>query len=146
MSSFHMGSRSRTNASEWTTPNDTLAPGEQNKDPMGLKVVYWPPEEHIADIVFIHGLGGSSRMTWSKNRDLDYFWPLHFLAQEPGIISRTRILTFGYNSNFRPGAGKNQMSILDFAKDLLFDLKYGQDECGPELRDLKMGKVGFHLL
>ena len=106
-------------------------------------MVYWPPEERIADIVFVHGLGGSSRMTWSKNRDLDYFWPLQFLTQEPGLINRTRILTFGYNSNFRPGAGKNQMSILDFAKELLFDLKYGQDECGTGLRDLGMGEVGF---
>lgn len=138
-----MGSRSRTNASELTTSNDSLAPAEQSRDPIGLRVVYWPPEERIADIVFVHGLGGSSRMTWSKNRDLDYFWPLQFLTQEPGLINRTRILTFGYNSNFRPGAGKNQMSILDFAKELLFDLKYGQDECGTGLRDLGMGEVGF---
>ncbi|KAB5522037.1 hypothetical protein GE09DRAFT_1208083 [Coniochaeta sp. 2T2.1] len=135
-----MGSRSRPNARDSTTSNDSLTPGEQWRDPMGLKVVYWPPEERIADVIFVHGLGGSSRMTWSKNRDLDYFWPLHFLAQEPGLISRARILTFGYNSNFRPGSGKSQMSILDFAKELLFDLRYGQDECGPELKDLGMGE------
>ncbi|KAB5522826.1 hypothetical protein GE09DRAFT_493848 [Coniochaeta sp. 2T2.1] len=140
LSGFHMGSRSRPNASGSTTSNDSLAPGEQWRDPMGLKVVHWPPEERIADVIFVHGLGGSSRMTWSKNRDLDYFWPLHFLAQEPGLISRARILTFGYNSNFRPGSGKSQMSILDFAKELLFDLRYGQDDCGPELKDLGMGE------
>lgn len=85
-------------------------------------------------------------MTWSKNRDLDYFWPQQFLPQEPGLISQARILTFGYNSNFRPGTPKNQMVILDFAKELLFDLKYGQDECGSELRDLRIGEVGFHFL
>ncbi|KAK3997916.1 hypothetical protein QBC44DRAFT_392249 [Cladorrhinum sp. PSN332] len=140
LSGFHLGLRSRKNASELTTSNHSITPREQSRDPMGLNVVSWPPEEHIADIIFVHGLGGSSRMTWSKNRDLDYFWPLQFLAAEPGLLSRARILTFGYNSNFRPGAGKNQMSILDFAKELLFDLKYGQDKCGPELRDLGMGE------
>lgn len=30
------------------------------------------------------------------------------------------------------------LSILDFAKDLLFDLKYGKD---PDMDDLDMGKV-----
>lgn len=107
---------------------------------MGLNVVYSPQEERIADIIFVHGLGGSSRMTWSKNRDLDNFWPLQFLTQEAGLISQTRILTFGYNANFRPGVGKNIMSILDFAKELLFELKYGQNECNGGPRDLKIGE------
>lgn len=33
------------------------------------------------------------------------------------------------------------MSVLDFAKDLLYDLKYAQDEDGAELNDLRMGEV-----
>lgn len=33
------------------------------------------------------------------------------------------------------------MSVLDFAKDLLYDLKYSQDESVPELEDLRMGEV-----
>ncbi|KAK0671872.1 YVTN repeat-like/Quino protein amine dehydrogenase [Cercophora samala] len=110
------------------------------QDPLGLKVVYRPSGERRADIVFVHGLGGSSRMTWSKNRDIELFWPAKFLPLEPNLKD-TRILTFGYNSNFRPGAGKNQMSILDFAKDLLFDLKYAQDEMAPEPGPLKIGEV-----
>ncbi|KAK4223270.1 hypothetical protein QBC38DRAFT_517229 [Podospora fimiseda] len=140
LSGFLTKSRSRTNATALTSSSDSQALEEQNKDPMGLNVVFWPPEERIADIIFVHGLGGSSRMTWSKNRDLNNFWPLEFLSKESGLIRRTRILTFGYNSNFRPGAGKSQMSILDFAKELLFDLKYGQGNCGTELKDLGMGQ------
>jgi hypothetical protein len=79
-------------------------------------------------------------MTWSHNRDPDFFWPLKFLPFEPDI-NEARILTFGYNANFRPGSGKNKMSVLDFAKDLLYDLKYSQDESVPELEDLRMGEV-----
>lgn len=79
-------------------------------------------------------------MTWSKNRNLEFFWPLKFLPLEPDI-NEARILTFGYNSNFRPGSGKNQMSVLDFAKDLLYDLKYAKDESSPELEDLRMGEA-----
>jgi len=79
-------------------------------------------------------------MTWSKDHNLDFFWPLKFLPHETDI-NEARILTFGYNANFRPGSGKNKMSVLDFAKDLLYDLKYGQDESAEELEDLMMGEV-----
>lgn len=33
------------------------------------------------------------------------------------------------------------MSVLDFAKDLLYDLKYAKDESVPELEDLRMGEA-----
>ncbi|KAB5516895.1 Alpha/Beta hydrolase protein, partial [Coniochaeta sp. 2T2.1] len=105
-----------------------------------LKVVHRPELEPHVDIVFVHGLGGSSRATWSKDRDLDYFWPLQFLRHEPVIKDEARILTFGYNANFRPGSGKNKMAILDFAKELLFELKYAQDETAELPEDLRMGE------
>lgn len=112
----------------------------QAQDPVGLKVVYRPQQEREVDIIFVHGLGGSSRATWSWNRDLNYFWPLEFLPLEPFIKDAARVLTFGYNANFRPGSGRNTMAILDFAKDLLFDLKYAQHEV-PERQDLGMGEA-----
>lgn len=84
-------------------------------------------------------------MTWSHDRNPDFFWPLKFLPLEPGI-NEARILTFGYNANFRPGSSKNKMSVLDFAKDLLFDLKHAQDESVPELGDLDMGEVRLAIL
>lgn len=79
-------------------------------------------------------------MTWSKNRDPGLFWPLQFLSHEPDI-SEARLLTFGYNSNFKPGSGKAKISILDFAKDLLYDLKYAQDDSAAVLEDLRMGEA-----
>lgn len=46
-------------------------------------------------------------------------------------------MTFGYNASFQK-AGNVSLSLLDFAKDLLFDLKYGKD---PDMDELDMGKV-----
>ena len=103
---------------------------------LGLNLIYSPEDGHKADIVFVHGLGGTSRKTWSKNEDPDLFWPLMFLPLEPDV-ALTRIFTFGYNANFR-AAGKVNISVLDFAKDLLFDLKYAKDE---RRGDLSIGRV-----
>ena len=88
------------------------------------------------DIIFIHGLGGASRRTWSKNEDPELFWPLKFLPLEPESCL-ARVLTFGYNANIR-AAGNVSTTVLDFAKDLLFDLKYAKDE---QKEDLHMGNV-----
>lgn len=120
--------------------DSSLSAGPDDDDPIGLKVVYTPSEERRADIIFLHGLGGSSRATWSKNRDTKFFWPLNLLPHEPDI-NESRILTFGYNANFGPGSAKSKVSILDFAKDLLYDLKYAQDETGSEIEDLQMGEA-----
>ena len=79
-------------------------------------------------------------MTWSKYRDINYFWPEKFLPHEPEI-KEARILSFGYNSNFQPGSGKSKMSILDFAKDLLYDLKYSIDDSTEGSESLKIGEV-----
>ncbi|KAI4220320.1 MAG: hypothetical protein LQ349_008116 [Xanthoria aureola] len=111
-----------------------------NQDPLGLKIIHKPAGDPRVDIVFVHGLGGGSRTTWSKNHNPEFFWPLKFLPFEPDI-NEARILTFGYNANFRRGSGKNKMSVLDFAKDLLYDLKYAKDESVPELEDLRMGEA-----
>ena len=75
-------------------------------------------------------------MTWSKNKDPALFWPLTFLPLEPDICL-ARILTFGYNASVHR-AGNVGTSILDFAKGLLFDLKYAKNE---QKEDLNMGSV-----
>lgn len=103
-------------------------------------MVHRPIGDRRVDVVFVHGLGVGSQTTWSHNRDPEFFWPLKFLPFEPDI-NTARILTFGYNANFRPGSGKNKMSVLDFAKDLLYDLKYSQDDSTQQLEDLHMGEV-----
>lgn len=108
------------------------------KDPLGLNVLYNPERERQLDIVFVHGLGGTSRLSWCKNKDLELFWPLTFLPLEPDIC-HARILTFGYNATILR-ANKNSSSILDFAKALLFDLKYAK---GLEMEELNIGEVSL---
>ncbi len=101
-------------------------------DPLGLTILYEPETSPSADIVFVHGLGGTSRHTWSKNRDLDLFWPLEWLPYEPGLAC-TRIMTFGYNSHFSSVSHRKEtiLNISDFAKDLLFSMKFttGEGKC-----------------
>ena len=86
-------------------------------DSLGLHLVC-ENAQPIADVIFVHGLGGTCRKTWSWNRDINNFWP-PWLADEDGP-SAYRIFTFGYNSHFK-GAGTN-LNIIDFAKDLLFQM------------------------
>lgn len=99
-------------------------------------MVYAPDSGRKADIIFVHGLGGTSRWTWSKNRDPELFWPSTFLPLEPDLCL-ARILTFGYDASFHK-TGSITTSVLDFAKDLLFNLKYAK---GQSLEDLTIGSA-----
>ena len=83
-----------------------------DKDPLGLRVVV-PVTDAVADIVFIHGLGGSSRKTWSNTDDI--FWPQEWLRLDEAFRD-VRIHTFGYNSGF---IKSNILDIQEFAKSLL---------------------------
>lgn len=112
---------------------------DRRADPLGLTILHEPESAPSADIIFVHGLGGTSRHTWSKNRDLDLFWPREWLPYEPDISS-ARIMTFGYNSHFSSTShGKeNILNISDFAKDLLFSMKFAS---GEGERKLEIGSV-----
>lgn len=100
-------------------------------------MVYEPEKTRSLDIIFVHGLGGTSRQTWAKNRDEDFFWPGRWLPSEPGI-SRARILSFGYNAHFMSMGQNSIANISDFAKDLLYDMRLGKDKA---MGDLEIGKV-----
>ncbi|KAI0132551.1 WD40-repeat-containing domain protein [Xylariales sp. AK1849] len=107
---------------------------ERRDDPQGLTVLHSPEKERVVDILFIHGLGGTSRRTWSRNRDLDFLWPQLWLPNEPDF-ARARILSFGYNAHYASTKHHAALTISDFANDLLFRMKYG--EGGTE----RMGQV-----
>lgn len=53
-------------------------------------------------------------------------------------MQRARIFTFGYNANFRPGEAKSIASITDFAKELLFELRFGKT---PEGENFGIGET-----
>ena len=120
--------RSPSNANSVVpNPEHVIQTKVQSSDPLGLHLVCDNPGPG-GDIIFVHGLGGGARRTWSWNRDVDNFWP-RWLAKEDGL-STHRIFIYGYNSNFK-GAGTN-LNIIDFAKDLLFQMlvfsgRHGED-------------------
>lgn len=109
---------------------------DRRNEPLGLRVVYHPPDHHSVDIIFVHGLGGTSRLSWSWNRDLSLFWPQEWLPLEPGFKD-ARILTFGYNAHFM-SQNKDTFNVSDFAKDLLLQMKFGSDE---NVNSLGIGEV-----
>ena len=110
---------------------------DRRNDPLGLTIIHEPEIPPSCDIIFIHGLGGTSRGTWAKGRDSDYFWPQRWLPFEPGI-GDARILSFGYNANFAAAGPAPITGIADFAKDLLHSMKYAKAE---SLEELELGKV-----
>jgi hypothetical protein len=121
--------------------DDTLSPHgrllDRYSDPLGLTILHEPETTPSLDIIFVHGLGGTSRATWSKGHDPEFFWPHKWLPLEPGIQS-ARISSFGYNANFATAGPTPITNITDFARDLLYAMKFAKD---PELEEANIGEV-----
>ena len=82
----------------------------------------------IVSIVFVHGLGGSAKETWTHYPS-KIFWPT--LLHEDDRFANVRISTFGYDADFKNiFAAKNVLGIPDFAKQLLDVLDLHYDEYG----------------
>ena len=109
----------------------------RSHEPLGLTVLYEPQTRRTVDIIFVHGLGGSSLRTWTKDGRPETRWPQYWLPLEPEICT-ARILTFGYNSLFKHAGPNSTSDITDFARSLLSDMRYGRDEEG---QDLDIGNV-----
>ncbi|KAH8728410.1 hypothetical protein GQ44DRAFT_784152 [Phaeosphaeriaceae sp. PMI808] len=92
-------------------------------NPLGLSLIHTIPEP-LLDLIFVHGLGGSSFGTWSWNHDPNNFWPSWF--EDDLELARTRIFTFGYNSAFREE--DTALNVTDFALDLLLRMKTFSDD------------------
>lgn len=87
-------------------------------NPLGMNMVYSCPDPAL-DFVFVHGVGGTSTGTWSWGRDPANFWP-PWLANDTDLY-RSRIFSYGYGAGLT--GPYTTLSILDFAKDLLFNMK-----------------------
>ncbi|PTB42433.1 hypothetical protein M441DRAFT_191126 [Trichoderma asperellum CBS 433.97] len=103
---------------------DTSEAENQDTESLGFNTLYDPePNSAVADLIFIHGLGGHSRKTWSSSSTLKPFWPRDWLPNETGF-ENVRIHSFGYKADW--GGKWQQQSILnihDFAESLIGGLK-----------------------
>lgn len=98
---------------------------EQTSDkngPLGLTTQYEPqaraPVSAVADVVFIHGLGGGSRKTWSYSNQLDHYWPRTWLPADPDFAN-VRIHAFGYETNW--GSHAHHVLDIDTSAQLLLN-------------------------
>jgi hypothetical protein len=74
----------------------------------------------LVDLIFVHGLIGGCRKTWSKTTSQANFWPQEWLTEDPGF-KHSRFHTFGYNSEFAVGKGST-LNIQELAKSLLGEI------------------------
>ncbi|QVM10198.1 hypothetical protein D8B26_004859 [Coccidioides posadasii str. Silveira] len=107
-------SNASTAAPSTVSKTTSLSSNPSTSDLEGLSVVYNPPYS-TTDIIFVHGLGGSSRRSWSWDHNPEIFWP-EWLPHHPGF-SYCRIFTFGYKANLTDN--RTSQSILDFSINLL---------------------------
>ncbi|TGJ76415.1 hypothetical protein E0Z10_g10893 [Xylaria hypoxylon] len=119
-------------APAYSSETTYIAPSPLSINPLGLTMVY-SFRDPVIDLVFVHGLGGTSVGTWSWNRDPVNFWP-PWLGNDRDL-SRSRIFTFGYDAGLT--SGSSGLGILDFAKDLLFRMKTYSSGLGDQM------EVGF---
>lgn len=100
----------------------------------GLVLVYEPDQKPLADLVFLHAVGGSTQASWTARDTAESLWPSDWLPQD-STLAAVRILTFGY------GQSRDDVEALDFsgwAKELLLELRY---KTGREDRPLNIGTV-----
>lgn len=115
--------KNRSSSTGTALPGSSSPHGpREKKGPFGLTTLYprhgslWDDLDLDAHIVFVHGLGGGSESTWTKD---DVFWPRDLLPHEDGFENVTTH-SFGYDSHFK---NSNILNIDDFSKSLLASLE-----------------------
>ncbi|RFU34960.1 hypothetical protein B7463_g1349, partial [Scytalidium lignicola] len=92
---------------------------DDTKGRLGLSLLY-SPSEPLLDFIFVHGLGGGSRKTWSKTNSVAHYWPQEWLPRDPAFKD-VRVHSFGYNSDWVKG-NDNILNIHHFGKSLLGEM------------------------
>ena len=87
--------------------------------------------EPVIEFIFVHGLGGGSRKTWSKSSSRYHYWPKEWLSQDPEF-GCVRIWSFGYKADWAERK-ETVLEIHDFALALL-----GEIENAPDIRRSKV--------
>ena len=99
--------------------NDGESPSDI-RGALGLNLLF-EPADPLIDFIFVHGLGGGSRKTWSNTNGLVDFWPNSWLPSDLDF-KHVRIHSFGYNSDWS-AMKDNVANIHDFGKALLGEIQ-----------------------
>lgn len=120
------GSSPPLGAAEESTETTQTPPSEQSIHQFGLHIVQPPSPitasksvttDHTVDIVFVHGLGGSAKETWT-HPSTNTFWPSWLYAHKG--FKNIRVYTFGYDAQFLSiMSARSVLGIEEFAKQLL---------------------------
>ncbi|KAJ5261335.1 hypothetical protein N7478_011930 [Penicillium angulare] len=97
----------------------SVAPRVQEEDakgPLGLDLLHSPAVPEV-DFIFVHGLGGGSRKTWSKSSLDSHFWPKEWLAKDPAF-KHVRIHSYGYEYENMKGR-QDALNVDGIGKSLL---------------------------
>jgi pimeloyl-ACP methyl ester carboxylesterase len=89
------------------------------RGPLGLSLLH-APSEPLFDFIFVRGLGGGSRKTWSKTSSTRHYWPSEWLPNDPAF-DNVRIHSYGYDSDWTKGNG-SCLNIHHIGKSLLGEL------------------------
>jgi WD40 repeat protein len=89
------------------------------RGPLGLNLLH-APSVPLIDFIFVHGLGGGSRKTWSKTNSVTHYWPQEWLPKDPAF-KNVRIHSFGYNSDWVKGKD-SCLNIHHFGKSFLGEI------------------------
>lgn len=97
-------------------------------NPLGLTEVFSPAAPASVDVVFVHGIFGHPKDTWTCAEE-DVFWPAELL---PPVLEDegTRVLTYGYEAGaevFTDGESKHQ--IHEVIRSLGRDLASNRQVC-----------------
>ena len=99
------------------------------RGPLGLNLLYSPPDP-LVDFVFVHGLRGGSRKTWTFQDRPETYWPQQWLPND-SRFRNVRIHSFGYSADW--GSTKESLlSVHDFGQALLGELANSPDIAGGE--------------
>jgi len=94
----------------------------------GLTEVFNPTTQASIDIVFVHGIFGHPKGTWTCD-DTDVFWPAELL---PPVLEDdgTRVLTYGYEAGADSFAdGEQTHKVHEVARSLGRDLASNRQVC-----------------
>lgn len=97
-------------------------------NPIGLTEVFNPSAPASVDVVFVHGIFGHPKDTWTCAEE-DVFWPAELL---PPILEDegTRVLTYGYEAGADAFAdGGSRHKIHEVIAKLGIDLASNRQVC-----------------